>query len=118
MLRKSACLLAFGASIVTAVPAAACCGCVSACAPAPVVHRHLAPVYRPYREPIYVVNQGPVYSGPNIMLVPGAWQDETTPAVYPYIGHDYYRPSYRWRHGLMYPRARRWHGVRIGHFDK
>ncbi len=50
---------------------------------------------------MYIVNQGPSLSGPNIIAVPGFSEEDTTPAAYPYVGYGY-RP-YRWRHGLLYP---------------
>jgi hypothetical protein len=114
MLRKSAYLLAFGASLIAVTPADACCGCATACASRPIFHAYPGPIHRAYREPIYVVNQGPIYSGPGIMTVPGYLGQELTPAVYPYVGRHSYRYSYRWRHGLLYPPARKWHGTHIG----
>jgi len=52
----------------------------------------------PAVAPIYVVNQGPQYSGPGIMLPylpysPGAGY--AAPGAYPYIGRYPYRPYYQ-----------------------
>jgi hypothetical protein len=88
------------AALSMSVPASAgspCC-CTMACAvPAPVVK-----VYRPYEVPrIYIVNQGPVYSGPGIYtrpLVVGAPRMAGYPYVgprYRYHGRSYYRPMPR-----------------------
>ncbi len=114
MLRKSLCVLAFGAAVVAAAPAAACCGCASTCAPVSIHSYHRERIYRAYPQPIYVVNQGPVYSGPNIIALPRLGDEDIGPAVYPYIGHGYYRHSYRWRDGLLYPPAPRRQGAYTG----
>lgn len=116
MLQKPLCFLAFGAAVIAATPAAACCECASVCAPVVRVHPQL--IYRAEPQPVYVVNRGPVYSGPNIITVPGYVEEDFTPAVYPYVGHNHYRHSYRWRHGLLYPPLRRWHGHHPGFFYK
>ncbi len=51
----------------------------------------------PAVAPIYIVNQGPQYSGPGIMIPslsysPG--EGVAAPGAYPYIGHYPYRPYY------------------------
>jgi hypothetical protein len=44
-------------------------------------------------EQFYVVNEGPVYSGPGIMVSPGYHQLDPAPVAYPYVGPRYwYRP--------------------------
>jgi hypothetical protein len=77
------------AAAVLAAPASAgagspCC-CSDPCvAPAPVMH-----VYRPYEIPrIYIVNQGPVYSGPGIFTAPLVVGSPPM-ADYPYFSHGY-----------------------------
>jgi hypothetical protein len=73
--------------------------------------------------PIYIVNQGPEYSGPGIMIPYNTYSPEAglpTPGTYPYIGrygyprygHPYYRARYAyhphyWRRPV-YPH--RWRG--------
>ena len=63
---------------------APCCCAVPCAAPGPVVQ-----LYRPYDvPPIYIVNQGPVYSGGWVfsrpqVVVPHAIQE------YPYVAQDY-----------------------------
>jgi hypothetical protein len=85
-------LLAFAAlaAAISAGPAAAggysCCSCVGGCAPV-----WAAP---PVTGPFYIVDQGPNYVGPGIVLVPGYVEVDTAPATYPYVGRDYYFPSY------------------------
>lgn len=79
MLRRSLQLLALGAvaALGTAAPATAggCCACASACAQ-PVTYQYVwkrAYVAVPVPvapTPIYIVNQGPVYTGPGIHTVP------------------------------------------------
>jgi hypothetical protein len=115
VLRKSLYLLAFGAAVVAATPAAACCGCESACGVGPVVHPYHAYIHRAFPQPIYIVNQGPVLSGPNIITVPG-YSEEVAPATYPYVGYGNRSLSYRWRHGLLYPPVWRAHRYRSGFF--
>jgi hypothetical protein len=60
-------------------------------------------------SPIYIVNQGPDYSGPGLMRPFGTyspWTGLANPAAYPYIGPGYaYRHS--WRH---YGHPHRWRG--------
>src|SRR5581483_7021941 len=80
VLRKSLCVLAFGAAVVAAAPAAACCGCASTCAPVSIHSYHRERIYRAYPQPIYVVNQGPVYSGPNIIALPRLGDEDIGPA--------------------------------------
>jgi hypothetical protein len=79
------------------------CCCAAPCVvPAPHVH-----VYKPYDLPqIYIVNQGPVYSGPWIyarpkVVLPRQVED------YPYVAYDYPYP-------VMYPVPRRYrHPIRV-----
>jgi hypothetical protein len=72
---------------IGATPAAAggfaCCSCEVGCAP-------LVAVVPPITTPFYIVNQGPVYTGPGIVVVPGYIEVDTAPATYPYVGRDYY----------------------------
>ena len=61
----------------------------------------------------YVVNQGPVYSGPGIMVPNGSYSPYaglSNPAAYPYIGRPYgYAPHYAYRHHY-YHRYHYWRG--------
>jgi len=60
-------------------------------------------------SPLYVVNQGPEYSGPGLVRPFGTyapWTGVANPAAYPYVGPRYaYR--HHWRH---YGYPHRWHG--------
>lgn len=63
------------------------CCCTAPCvAPAPVYQSY---VYRPYEvPPIYIVNQGPVYSGGGIYTRPQVVVPRRLPD-YPYVAADY-----------------------------
>lgn len=88
MLRSVLSCSAFALGIIAAAtPATAgspCC-CLDPCVvPAPPVV-----VYEPYRMPrIYIVDQGPVYSGPGIYTNPTVVLPRRLPR-YPYVGRDY-----------------------------
>jgi len=110
MFRRSIQLLALGAAAVAGTASSAVAGgpcCV--CAP-PVAC-----------EPFYIVNHGPVYSGPGVMVSPFYFELDRWPASYPYIGHTYwYQPydggpyfdsSRRHRHAVQ-----RWH--RPAHYPR
>ncbi len=94
-------IAALGAlAAATASPAGAgqrCCCAAPCIAPvAPVT------VYQPYEMPrIYVVDRGPVYSGPGIYVDPTVVVSRRMPR-YPYVAHDY--PAY---HGPYYGPALR-----------
>jgi len=79
-------LLALGALIAAgaATEASACCGwCAAPCGtPIPVVA--VAPL-----PPVYVVNQGPVFSGPSIITYPGYFEALAWPRFYPYVESHY-----------------------------
>ena len=82
--------LAAFAAAAAATPAMAgsCCGCASTCAPpAQVQIWGLAPSF--------VVNQGPVYTGPGFYTGP-TYEGEVSTVDYPYVGTGdyprYYRP--------------------------
>jgi len=83
-------LLSAAAAVSPASADGPCC-CPAPCAVAP---RPVA-VYEPFEMPrIYIVDQGPVYSGPGIYTNPTVvmpWRM----ARYPYVGRAYaYRPPY------------------------
>jgi hypothetical protein len=84
-------LLAFGALITAgaATQASACCGwCAALCGvPVPVVAVGPLP-------PVYVVNQGPVYSGPSIITYPGYFEALAWPRFYPSVDVGYHYPWY------------------------
>jgi hypothetical protein len=80
MFRRSIQSLALGA--VAAVAAASAATAHPCCACAPVVC-----------EQFYIVNHGPVYSGPGIVVAPAYFELDRWPANYPYIGRTYlYQP--------------------------
>ena len=66
--------------------------------------------------PIYIVNQGPVFNGPNVYALPtfseGVYADLVP---YPYIGRGYYRTPYYYGYNgpgwSVGPRAYRVHGA-------
>ena len=104
MFRRSIQFLALGAvaAVATASGAAAnpCCTCVQVVC-----------------EQFYIVNHGPVYSGPGIVVSPRYFELDRWPAVYPYVGHThlyqpydggpYFEPS---RHRRYYRHdVQRWH---------
>ena len=83
--------LAAVAAVSSAKAGSPCC-CFAPCVVAapPVV------VYTPYEMPrIYIVDQGPVYSGPGIYTNPTVVLPRRMPR-YPYVGRDYpgYLPPY------------------------
>jgi hypothetical protein len=109
MFARSLYLFALGALVLLAMAteaAAGCWNCLVPCAPPQVLIWGLAPSY--------VVNQGPVYTGPGFVTWP-IYEAEVSIFDYPYVGHDsyapyrrypYYRPYYH--HGLeprLGPRA-------------
>jgi hypothetical protein len=110
MLARSLSLLALTAFVAAAtVPqalAGSCCGCAYTCAPP-------AQVQIWGLSPSYVVNQGPVYSGPGFYTSP-TYEGEALTADYPYVGNRdyprYYRPyddggryAEPFRHRLYHP---------------
>ena len=86
-------------SAAATVPATAqCCGCAYSCAPPAQVQIWGV-------QPSYVVNQGPVYTGPGFYTSP-TFEGETLTANYPAVG--YYDPFDRgpydpFRHQLYNP---------------
>ena len=96
MIRRTLSIAALAtAAAVAAAPSAnagspCCCPAPCVVAPPPVV------VYTPYEMPqIYIVDQGPVYSGPGIYTNPTVVMPWRMPR-YPYVGRAYphYVPSY------------------------
>jgi hypothetical protein len=97
MSRRAFQILAIAATATVAtISQAAAGGCCAACGPCPtvVVGRFIPVVEVVNVAPIYVVNQGPTYSGPGVMTYPGYFDVPTPPAVYPYVGGGYYYPRY------------------------
>jgi hypothetical protein len=85
--------LAGAAAVGAASTADAMCCCPVPCAAPPVAP---VAVYQPYELPqIYVVDQGPVYSGPGIYTNPTLVLPRPMPP-YPYVDSDYpaYPPAY------------------------
>jgi hypothetical protein len=94
MLTRTLALLAATAFVAAAAatPAAAgCCDCAYTCAPP-------AQIQIWGLSPSYVVNQGPVYTGPGFHTAP-TYEGEASTVDYPYIGYGgyprYYRPYER-----------------------
>ena len=87
-----------------AAAGSACCACGNTCAPMV----ELAP---PVAGPFYIAHQGPDYTGPGIVLVPGYVEVDTAPATYPYVGRDYYFPPYPYvrQHGGHHAKPARHH---------
>ena len=94
------------AAAAGATPAAAgCCGCPPPCPPPVQAEALPVPIQAWGRSPMYVVNQGPVYSGPGFYTSP-TFEAETFTADYPAVGH--YDPFDRgpydpFRHQLYNP---------------
>jgi hypothetical protein len=97
MLARPLTLLALTAfvSAAAATQAMACCGCAYTCAPPQVQVWGLSPSY--------VVNQGPVYSGPGFYTSP-TYEGEVSTVDYPYVGYSDYPRSYNpYRHRSYHP---------------
>jgi hypothetical protein len=97
MLARSLSLLAVTAfvSVAAATQAAAgCCGCAYTCGSPPQVQIWGL-------TPSYVVNQGPVYTGPGFYTAP-TYQGEVSTADYPYVGYGDYPRPYRPYYGVSY----------------
>jgi hypothetical protein len=92
MLKRSLALLAATAFITAAAAteaAAGCCYCVHICPPP-------AQIQIWGLSPAYVVNLGPVYSGPGIYTSP-TYEGEVSTVDYPYVGYGSYPRRYRHR---------------------
>jgi hypothetical protein len=94
MFARSLSLLALTAfvSAAAATQAMACCGCAYTCAPPVPVQ--IAPVQIWGVAPSYVVNQGPVYSGPGFYTSP-TYEGEASTIDYPYVGYGNYPRSWQ-----------------------
>jgi hypothetical protein len=88
MITRSLALLAVTGFIAVAAPATAgaCCGCAYTCAPPPQVQIWGL-------SPTYVMNQGPVFSGPGFYTAP-TFEGESLTVDYPYVGAGDY-PRYQ-----------------------
>jgi hypothetical protein len=91
MIRHSLHLLVFGAAAAFAAgggaAAGSCCNCPAPCAPEPVVEvveTHAA-------APFYVVDQGPIFTGPGIISYPTVRKMYQSIGDYPYIGYGGYQ---------------------------
>jgi hypothetical protein len=107
MFRRSLYILACSAAaLAMASPAAAgwCCECVPDCPPV----QYIPVLELPEVTPVYVVNHGPVYTGPGIVSAPMFYKLRTSTAPYPYIGHHYY----------SYPYVHRHHAPRVVHYQR
>lgn len=97
------------ATVLGAAPQALAGGCcperAPACACAPVVQQVVVPPTE-----MYVVNQGPVYSGPGSYVTQRNYieGDQTAPYGYAYVGYIYaetYVGGYRYFYGTNFQRA-------------
>jgi hypothetical protein len=70
------------AAAATQASAGSCCGCAYTCAPP-------AQVQIWGLSPSYVVNQGPVYTGPGYYTAP-TYAEEASTVDYPYVGYGGY----------------------------
>jgi hypothetical protein len=86
MFARSLSLIAVTAfvSAAAATQAMACCGCAYTCAPPAQVQI--------WGSPAYVVNLGPVFSGPGYYTAP-TYEGEASTVDYPYVGYGDY-PRY------------------------
>jgi hypothetical protein len=93
MFARSLSLLALTAAVAAATAtqalAGSCCGCAYTCAPPTPAQIQIWGL-----SPAYVVNQGPVYSGPGFYTAP-TYEGEVSTADYPYVGNGFYPRYYR-----------------------
>ena len=97
MIRRSLSIAALAVLSAAAAVSSASAGSPCCCAAPCVVAAPPVVVYAPYEMPrIYIVDQGPVYSGPGIYTNPTVVMPRRM-ARYPYVGRDYpaYLPPYR-----------------------
>ena len=99
-----AALAALALAAASPVTAGSPCCCGSPCVAAPTM------LYQPYELPrVYIVNQGPVYSGAGIFTRPEIVVPK--PMAYPYVQHDFpvyrdaYAPMPQYRHVRSVPRG-------------
>jgi len=97
MIKRSLYLLAMtafvSAAAATQAMAGSCCGCAYGCAPP-------APIQVWGLSPSYVVNQGPVFTGPGFYTSP-TYEGEVSTVDYPYVGRaDYPFYSHPYDGGL------------------
>jgi hypothetical protein len=78
---------AFISAAAATQAAAGCCACVYTCAPP-------AQIQIWGLSPSYVVNHGPVYSGPGFYTWP-TYEGEVSTVDYPYVGYGNYPRYYR-----------------------
>ena len=83
------------AAAATQATAGSCCrGCAYTCAPPPQVQIWGL-------TPSFVVNQGPVYTGPGFYTSP-TYEGEVSTADYPYVGYGDYPRNSRPFYGVTY----------------
>lgn len=77
----------FAATLLATVvfSAAASAGCGSCCCGRGAVYAPDVQVYEPYVTPSYLVNQGPVYSGPAISVPFLTYSESPSAYGYPYV---------------------------------
>ena len=106
----------FAASFATAASA---CGCWSNYTATPYVygHAHYHHGHYHHGQQMYVVNQGPVISGPGIFTYSRPYSDAGyaygTPYVRSYGGEYYDAPPVRRYHPRVVHRDWRWHGPAV-----
>ncbi len=80
------------AAAATPAMAGSCCGCAYICAPPEQIPPAQVQIWG--LSPEFVVNQGPVFSGPGYYTEP-TFEGESSTVDYPYVGYGnprYYRP--------------------------
>ncbi len=82
------------AAAATPAVAGSCCGCAYTCAPPALVAPTKVQIWG--LSPQFVVNQGPVFSGPGYYTAP-TFEGESLTVDYPYVGYGGYDP---FRHRL------------------
>jgi hypothetical protein len=100
MIARSLSLLALPAFVLAAATpalAGSCCRCAYTCAPPAQVQMLPAQIQIWGLSPTYVMNQGPVYSGPGFYTAP-IYEGEASTAGYPYVGYSDYRRYHRIDH--------------------
>ncbi len=98
MIERRLCLLAAAAALSLGIAGEARAGCCPTCGCGPVI------VAQPSQ--IYVVNQGPVFSGPGHHVRPASeLMPEVLPGSYPYVGTVYTGYPYGYQDSGGYPRG-------------
>jgi hypothetical protein len=96
-----------GFAVASPVAAGSCCECVPQCPPA----QYIPVLELPEVTPIYVVNQGPIYTGPGIVAFPTTYKVHQSIGLYPYVRDGYWHPKHHHQHVVL------WHEQRVDYID-